>query len=137
MDKKIDDYLHLYLGCKVLINNAKYENREDTLTYINNLGDCGGNEYDWLSKDCTLVLRPLFSMTETERLQLAAFERVWPFENILPKILVSHILQLHHSQKSIEITKWLLDRHFDLFSLIPAGLAIDSTTLNPQQDEKQ
>ena len=38
MDKKIEDYLHLYLGSKVLINNAKYENRSDTLTYINELG---------------------------------------------------------------------------------------------------
>lgn len=35
-------------------------------------------------------------------------------------------------QTYFNLTQWLLARQFDLYGLIPQGLAIDSTTLNPQ-----
>lgn len=129
MTTKLKEVIHLYLGCEVMINDARLENRIDTLDYLNSGGDCGGHEQEWEVKNCQLILRPLSDMTEAEKLQLAAFERLWSHENILPTIKVGHLVQLHYSEKGAQITRWLLERQFDLFGLIPSGEAINKSTL--------
>jgi hypothetical protein len=145
MDNKIEDYLHLYLGCMVELDNDGSKVYDRKLVAV---GGVDGEPYCKLRKGTAEkgfvhavllkerrvkpTLRQLVSMTDTEKLQLAAFERVWSSDNILPIIKVGRLLNLYHSEKSDQITKWLLDHYFDLFGLIEAGLAIDSTTLNPQ-----
>lgn len=118
--KKIEDCLHYYLGQKVLINNRKLENVIDTLTYINHLGDCGGNEYEWLAKDCQLILRKLEDMTEEEEEEYTKTVDEWNFgfkRNMLGAATSTH---------------FLLSRGFDLFKLIESGLSIDSNSLTNQ-----
>ena len=63
-----------------------------------------------------LLLRPLSDMTEEERCEVSTL--VPPDES---PYWVKNIA---------EVTKWYLDRGFDLFGLIEAGLAIDKTDRN-------
>jgi len=121
MKKELKDYLHLYLGCEVIINNALYENRIDTLAYMNSLGDCGGNMYEWLVKECQPILRPLSDLTDEERNNA-----------VLPMNYGIYALPDGEEKlrQSAEITKYLLSKHFDLFKLIEEGLAADKTKLN-------
>jgi len=71
----IKDYLHYYLGQQVLINNGIYENKIDSITHINLHGDVAENEYEWLAKDCQLILRKLEDMTEEEGGEVFQLER--------------------------------------------------------------
>jgi hypothetical protein len=102
MTKNIRDYLHLYLGCECWWED-KY-------------GDSGGRtEIDFYMIaelygeriKLKLILRPLSNMTEEEMKESEPFM----FD-------------------SFELTRYLLSKHFDLFGLIDAGLAIDKTTIN-------
>lgn len=101
MTKDIKDYLHLYLGCQVLIDGETlvtlvgFSHTYDIELYVNN---------QWLHhRFCKLLLRPLSDMTDEE------MDEVWYGPS--------------------ERTRYLLSKGFDLFGLIEAGLAIDATTL--------
>lgn len=122
MEKKIKDYLHLYIGCEVQVTPFH------DIKYIGKL--IGTDGYCQLSvvingdhfsterhiSICKLLLRPLSDMTEEEK--------EW---------------QQNQSKKSsgffpsyteiAELTKYLLSREFDLFHLIESGLALDKTKL--------
>ena len=58
------------------------------------------------------LLRPLDDMTEEERGEVCCAEGLPPFDDNVTAALR---------------TKYLLSKHFDLFGLIEAGLAIDKT----------
>lgn len=127
--KKIEDYLHLYLGCKVELDNggSKVYNRKliavggvDDEPYCKlRLGDAGEGQFVHavLLKEnrAKPILRPLSSMTEEEREEAATTATIHG----------AHITITTH----YEGMRYLLSKHFDLFGLIDAGLAIDSTTL--------
>lgn len=65
-----------------------------------------------------LILRPLSDMTEEER-------HVLSMQGMLPG-------EWREDIENALRTKYLLSKGFDLFNLIPEGLAIDRTTLNNQ-----
>lgn len=138
MEKKLSDYLHLYLGCEVLVKDKIITGTGDTgvvenihiatLTTVSILGSVKQKfriligamsvERSFNFEDDKLVLRPLSDMTEDE----TNFQ--WnTFCNI----------KLINQQVVAEEIRWLLCQHFDLFGLIESGLAIDSTTLKPPQ----
>lgn len=71
----IKDYLRYFIGQKVLINNARYENKVDVLTHLNDGGDCAGNEYEWDASNCQIILRRLEDMTEDEDGAIFQLER--------------------------------------------------------------
>lgn len=115
MKKELEDYLHLYLGCEFLDEKTKdelqYKLDIERLELINRTND-------W--KDIKLILRPLSDITEGEKMDLR-----------------SHFLEMDNPYNTgdtpwhFEQTRYLLSKHFDLFGLIEAGLAIDKSTLNP------
>jgi len=76
-----------------------------------------------------LLLRPLSSMTDSEKREFHRDLSSTSTKNILPEIQAGPIINWHHSQRGIDVTLWLLSKKFDIFNLIPKGFAIDLTTL--------
>lgn len=134
-DKKIIDFLHLYLGCDVRVKRKRdtefLTGRMCEVTRKSNHGDwievrfddvvavTGRTSYEpsysnfhnfFFGEDhIQPILRPLSDMTKEESFR-------WK--------------QMVKSYQSYAATvKYFLDRHFDLFQLIEAGLAIDKTKL--------
>jgi hypothetical protein len=138
MKKELKDYLHLYLGCECRLDNKE---KGKLIGFDSRLHDSEvemvcftiwmDKENDWTvyNDDANFdrikpILRPLSDMTEDE-LKCLRSER-------------GHLKGVHRDDLKfiIIMNKWspedfifLLSKHFDLFGLIPAGLAIDKTTL--------
>jgi len=82
---ELKDVLHLYLGCKVLLESEMYsENGNpdkiiERLAGIDKDGNCEGDSYVLYEGDFKLILRPLSSMTEEEALHCIgiAYESVY------------------------------------------------------------
>lgn len=126
MTKKIEDYLHLYMGCEVEFG---YEDRKKRGQLIGKTGlGWQVDEHrihspihavrDELIKP---ILRPLADMNleegkffdaENEK-ELGEWKYQFGYFGVLPP----------------DDFHYLLSRHFDLFGLIDAGLAIDKTNL--------
>lgn len=161
MEKQLKDYLHLYLGCTVEIDDSHVGKggliksaRKGTF-----LGFADGNRIS-----CRIgfragpegrvsvffikpILRPLNTITPFEAAELV--ELHCPNAKSI-KINGTEIEFTVTTESEVERTcyidlgygdpvafKYLLSKHFDLFGLIDAGLAIDATTLtlNPQTNE--
>lgn len=124
--KDIKDYLHLYLGCRALLPNGKI----DTLDYVEieqgvyfpskgtDTEDFGHN----LLSEVKPILRPLSDMTEEEMLEAVSIGGLF-YRGESVKAFIAN-----WTCYSGEVTRYLLSKSFDLFNLIPEGLAIDSTT---------
>lgn len=122
MNKKIEDYIQYYVGCKVIDTIIGIE-----LTLIGvemhaagKIGTAicfgyGGRSVIGLSRIKPL-LRPLSSMTEEEQHDYAGF---------------GHATGTAFGDIKLQArrTAYLLSHHFDLFGLIDAGLAIDKTSI--------
>ena len=119
MNKDIKDYLHLYLGCEILFDNklwilSKVGGRVIKLTRTGKFNKYVGAR----PVDVKLILRPLSDMTEEEYIE-------WH------TIVVGDARDAtrYFIETDGEKTRYLLSKQFDLFNLIPEGLAIDKTTL--------
>jgi hypothetical protein len=130
---KFKDVAHLYLGCEVLYENyihifcgisKPYKTNDKTIPTISvrpNENGFRSTIYSFEGFDkIKPILRPLSDMTEDEcdeynRLSETCYS-------------VANKLWDQIRQES-SITKFLLSKYFDLFSLIEAGLAIDKTKL--------
>lgn len=118
-EKKIKDYLHLYLGCEVMyidgmslilksisINRARIGAKDDDVHFnvpvenfkpiLRPLSDMSEEEF----KECDLKTHPKFWMTDSS---------IWCF--------------------TAEKTRYLLSKQFDLFNLHEAGLCLYKTDL--------
>lgn len=129
--KKIEDYLHLYLGCEVKVPGAIAQLTAGLLA-----------DWDFLHHGIKPILRSLIDMTEEEAreyafLYMKRLGRDVPvkvsIENDAVKVTVgneNHCAVLwpegSYGQKP-ESLRYLLSKHFDLFNLIPEGLALDKT----------
>jgi hypothetical protein len=125
----IKDYLHLYLGCRVrieedevatgiligLVERDGYNTEHPCRVKIERKGK-HSLYYCFDYPEIKPILRPLSSMTEDEKKELDAIEK-----NGSSYPTVAYALA--------PCFAWLLSKHFDLFGLIDAGLAIDKTTL--------
>lgn len=166
MNKKIEDYLHLYLGCECMVDGRKGTiegvstssagcSGNNPLIYFED-GEVSAGEED--IEDVKPILRPIESMTEDERAAIweIVFNRPFPqsgrtmivdreTHSAHPRwILMSGVERLgisfngydvwadsdlqHWKHNQHEITRYLLSKHFDLFDLIPSGLAISSNS---------
>jgi hypothetical protein len=110
MNKKIEDYLHLYLGCGMRYATHHEPQNEVYILTVENLKEA----IEFKDKP---ILRPLSDMTEEEFYYVEQH-----------KIYQGEIVQTF-PLGAAELTKFLLSKHFDLFGLIEAGLAVDKTTL--------
>jgi len=123
-NKEIKDYLHLYLGCEVMLPDG----------FINKMVISSDDTHKeislWLAilTKCKLILRPLSDMTQEEAIE------VWRLCH--PTDIQTKAYQVidyyRHNINFYESIEWLflLSKHFDLFGLIEAGLAIDKTKIN-------
>ena len=128
MKKELKDYLHLYLGCRIKSKGGKCGDLVSVSNYgmsivvydKDKINDPRGLciYSDWL----LLVLRPLSDMTKEEKDWLDEHEN---FVNNYKQNAESELIIEWDAEK----TSYLLSKHFDLFGLIEAGLAIDKTTL--------
>lgn len=118
MEKNIKDYLHLYLGCEVLVLDLDGQTFKDKIEdvfdrkhgkgfSIYEFGDCPFDDHDEYYQEIKPILRPLSDMTKEER----------------------EYVRVKFNHGSAESFIWHLSKHFDLFGLIEAGLAIDKTKM--------
>lgn len=129
MEKKIEDYLHLYLGCEAE-RTWYYSSEPNTVhskrTVIvdgglieNPIGTSSPN-ID-LEFDLKPILHPLSDMTEEEGKEYVALG----FGGMIDQRGGKLIYQTFTPPCFL----WLLSKHFDLFGLIDSGLAIDKTKM--------
>ncbi len=120
MSRKIEDYLHLYLGCECKYRTTAIENAqwEWGIVDVRTL-HC---VYTGLW-EIKLILRPISDMTEEEVAVLIEFEKT---NDLIPCPHFNNIHQTKHGEQ----LRLLLAKGFDLFGLIEAGLAIDKTKMN-------
>jgi hypothetical protein len=117
---EIKDYLHLYLGA-----NCKYKRTMGISSWKGGVLDTTmfKSALDAL-RIVKPILRPLSDMTEEE------FE-IWD-NGVTGKLRSgTHDLIEEEALK----THFLLSKHFDLFGLIDAGLAIDETPLPTNKED--
>lgn len=131
MKKELKDYLHLYLGCPFIYGEGPkiwdgWSGFEKTDTYYytdeeQNHIKLGGHHFQ-VAK-IKPILRPLSDMTDEELQECG--NMVYDFSD--DPELNNHKWQDFEIGLAPEQFHWLLSKHFDLFGLIEAGLAIDST----------
>ena len=126
MTKDIRDYLHLYLGCECF-NHLRLLGVEGNAAYVSH--PATGR----MVKDINYlkpILRPLSDMTEEELQECGNL--VVDFSDDESGLgLNEHKWQDFTLLLCAEQFHWLIQRGFDLFGLIEAGLAIDKTKLKP------
>lgn len=129
MNKDINDYIHLYLGCEILFDNKiwtldKVGGRTCKLIRVDQF-----NKFiEIYPSQGKLILRPISDMTNDE----------WKeFEDILGKDFSKMIVIDSASKEDSFVrichtfngTAYMLSKQFDLFGLIDAGFAIDKTKI--------
>jgi hypothetical protein len=142
-ERDIKDYLHLYLGCDMQYNTHHEPQNEPYILTAKNLDEA-------IEFEERPILRPLSDITDEEIRELfrhdkiskeysnVSYQRELVMNNILMGITVnydvttpdgtySHSWTLRFSAINAHDFKWLLSKHFDLFQLIDAGLAISKT----------
>jgi hypothetical protein len=136
---KIQDYLHFYLGVDYWTDNSEGNLNATTLPNVLDMIKRG--------KNVQLHLRPLSSMTEEELKQVRSIMLEYAelsFDKQAQDLPMrggdffyetyddegNHISSVssHRDNLPAKAVPYLLSRGFDLFGLIPAGLALDATT---------
>jgi hypothetical protein len=108
-----NEYLHYYLGCECKWRVfGEYDGEWNTSTLDLKILD---RIYDRQPFEVKPVLRSLKDMTVVE------FKE---YESVMVSRKPFGFMHMEAAK-----TNWLLSKHFDLFGLIDAGLAIDATTL--------
>lgn len=123
--KDIKDYLHLYLGCDCMMTRNSYHAVHQLRLSSDTPFKLTGQLSDYFSDsktmaECKPILRPLSDMTEEEEKE---YEATRVFVRATP------VHQVGNMQWTPETFRYLLKQGFDLFNLIPEGLAIDKTKL--------
>jgi hypothetical protein len=146
MEKKLQDYLHYYMGATFWTDNSQGEVNPETLRFIYPMIEKG--------KNFQLHLRRVNDITESElkemlqRLTLIdladcefEYDHIWV--NATRKGVVIDCLSIekgglidmmHYSPGTMpqgEAVHYLLSKQFDLFNLIDTGLAVDQKTITP------
>lgn len=121
--KELKNYLHLY-GKNVPVFVKRDD--DDGIYYTSlSIAHIHNSSTEYIKP----ILRPLKSMTVIEKMELC---KLLPMtsENILPKIRSGRMTDAFINIQTPEMVRYLLSKHFDLFNLIPEGLAIDATKDN-------
>jgi hypothetical protein len=158
MENKIEDYLHLYIGCKL-------KGPTGTVTLMSVIAELpctnwgiavlnGNQSYTTVLGDYKPVLRPLSTITGDEAKECYKLNPYSKGEWLIEKVIVRenikgympNIVDVHWKGKegttdyacgvdvmffnklNPEQHRYLLSKHFDLFGLIEAGLAIAKPT---------
>lgn len=128
MNYQFKDIAHFYLGCKgTFENHIKGPQHPDTMG-VDTFEDVLNGNYAAGFKP---ILIPLVSMNEYQKRNFRLKCEKTKTDNILPRISAGPLIEWFHTERSVVVTIWLLQNHFDLFGLIESGEAIDATKLNP------
>ena len=123
---ELKDYLHFYEGALCRWRYVDYHPGQWSvlapLTKRDIARLCDDNSVEKIE----LHIRPLSNMTEEEGFELSEALGVFTPANFMEAINKGSKYVIDY-RNSFEITRYLLSRHFDLFGLIEAGLAIDKT----------
>lgn len=122
--EKIDQYLPLYLGQKVKITDGRIVTLTGVYTKAVPYYDCNivqvyhDDQINWLESDeVKLILRPISSMTEEEKLELYGMG-----------FTCNNGMQILHPTEwnAFKPTQfqWLLSKGFDIFGLKEKGLCL-------------
>jgi hypothetical protein len=157
-DKRIEDYLHLYLGCEVIgkpyaglpFTEKQHFTVRGVLTGVSkrcvtcHFVDINGVKWDQETRlvfqDVKPILRPLNSMTEEEAVDIynILYPHVGDYQSPNKKVFIVNqycfgkgIYEENYQslRDALPYFPILLSKGFDLFDLVPSGLAIDKTTL--------
>lgn len=133
MEKKLSDYLHLYIGAK-----AKMPGHDVIVSHA-----LLADEYAMRHYGIRLYLRPLSTMTEDEGREYATHYGIKGHhpctiteKNGHVKIAIGYkdhgasLFPMGQFGQKPESLRYLLSKHFDLFGLIESGLAINSQSTN-------
>lgn len=128
MSKEIKDYLHLYLGCEVDYSGTRCElfGVHQAYCVIGDFGNIGMVKIpteDFIR--LKPILRPLSDMTEDELNECGNLDYDFSDEPELNKWDYKSFDTLISANQFV----WLLSKHFDIFNLIPEGLAIDKNKI--------
>lgn len=132
MEKQLKDYLHFYLGCDIQLPVSESPETKGVvkLTPEYLLAMYVHNEWDYAK----LILRKLSSMTEEEcwysQNNFGHFVKGTSDEYIKNRLHCIKESYMEFRNIMPDQFRWLLSKHFDLFDLIPAGLAIEASTIN-------
>ena len=133
MEKKIEDYLHFYLGCDVITTSRIEYWHDDEGQYVEKIPKDSiitGNDTRFLFETgykFKLLLRPLSDMTEEEEDYINdEFSFGHALSNLGKSLKEGNLYQMRVTE-TFEITRYLLSKSFDLFGLIESGLALDKT----------
>jgi hypothetical protein len=146
--KEIKDYLHLYLGCECKDNvtgqvrklHTVYMDLNQRPVYELQNIDVVTTFY---SEEFKPILRPLSDMTEeeiNECWKILEWSEMITTPSYRRNALNEEFLDSDEGRECgwfsfIKILPYLLKQSFDLFNLIPEGLAIDKITLVKTQQE--
>lgn len=144
MDKRIEDYLHLYLGCEV----EDEDERAGTLKLMSvSVGGYhatnGRTNVHGASKYCKPILRPLSDITDkhiNELWEAVGYNTEYEspaYPGMTKRKFLKRVFEEHEDEQRIEITfetavvmqNLLRKNGYDCDGLIDAGLAIDKTKL--------
>jgi hypothetical protein len=133
--ENIKDYLHLYLGCKFIHNTQKGIFELSGFNLYSGFAQNSLVVETFPIGTIKLILRPLSDMTDDEAWQIwGKIPRNRDHGVTNPKCALTdrtfHFNWPLHNW-SIAV-KEMLALHFDVFNLIPEGLAIDKTTIKPE-----
>jgi hypothetical protein len=162
-EKNLKDYLPFYIGCECqtplgIMELSSIDIHDQYPVWFRYMGRFGQYtpklNYEVLSKhglrgrafyfnEVKPLLRPLSDMTEQEFKEI--FKPIQPgdvtdedFKEAMQHLIKNGIDAFDFDGVSAQIvfeyTRLLLSKHFDIFELIPAGLAIDKTTLQTQKN---
>ena len=119
MEKKIEDYAHLYIGSSCIWSRRKGDIKKECIITVSDL--------PWLRSMPVFkpILRPLSDMTEEEAEEINAELG----SNHLANNLKDKSYYAMNVHVQFDLTFRLLRMGFDLFGLIDSGLAIDKSKL--------
>ena len=125
MKKKIEDYLHLYLGCECIIGDSI---TTETIEAVSKNSICTGeNKYGidcWYKISAAKpILRPLSDMTEEEEKYVGLGLKAGIANASMLKSRYFHSM-------TPKVFYYLLSKHFDLFGLIESGFAVNAAEIN-------
>jgi hypothetical protein len=111
MNKKLIDYAHLYFGCLLWL---EYKDGSGGIAWLDYywLGYFNGKYIEIKPTSLKLILRPLSSITNEERLERG-----------------KAIIKFGKAEIEAEYHRWMLSKGFDMFELIEAGIALDKTKI--------
>lgn len=136
MEKKIEDYLHFHIGCFVIYVGMKNW-RKLTASWL------GALLKNNACKNIKPILRRVSDMTKDEAMDLIRLnvdkseiinietqnETLIIFSRKHPKMRHTVLSCIKLNECSPAEFLWLLSKHFDIFRLIDAGIAIDKNAI--------